>query len=73
MLPPAVIGVIARHVFKQLDIARQPHAHVCAFDQIVTEQSLSGKSLPENFMERPHVINRLAVENRLAEQILLRV
>ena len=44
-----------------------------AFDQVVTQQCFGRKAIADGWPERLHIVNRLAVENRFSEQILLRV
>ncbi len=73
MLALAVTHVVERQVLEQLNIAGQRHARVRPFDQIVAEQRFRGKAVAERGAERLHVVNRLAVKDRFAEQILLRV
>ena len=74
MLALAVAGVVERQVLEQLDVAGQADADVRAFDQVVAEQRFRRESgCPAMVAERPHVVDRLAVKDRFAEQILLRV
>ena len=73
MLALAVTHVVERKVLEQLDIAGQRHARVRPFNQVVAEQRFRRKAIADRGPERLHVVNRLAVENRFSEQILLRV
>src|SRR5207302_11503445 len=46
---------------------------VCSLDQVVAKQSFGRKTLSQNRMKCPDVIDRLAVKNRFSEEILLSV
>ncbi len=73
MLTLTETRVIARQVLKQLDVAGEADAGVRAFDQIVTEQGLGRKTGFENRGESLNVVNRFAMKDGFAEQVLLRV
>ena len=49
-------------MFEQLDIARQTHAHVRAFNQVVAEQRVRRKPVAQNLVKRADVVDRLAVK-----------
>ena len=73
-LPAFDIGRIARRVILvQLHIADQASAGVAAFQQIVAEDAVVGKSPAQRAFERIDCIDALADERAFAEQILIHV
>ena len=69
----AKTGVIERHIFVQLDITCQPHAGVSAFNQIVAQQRLGGKTMAGALVKCLNVIDCLAMKKPFSKQILLRI
>ena len=73
MLALAEAGVVERHVFEQLDVGGETHAHMRAFDQVVAQQRFGRKAVAQAFVERGDVVDGFAVKDGFAEQFLLRV
>src|SRR5208282_6077478 len=70
----AHVRVILRRIFLvQLHIAQQPRPRVAPFQKIVAEYPVLGETPLQRPLERIDVINPLANERTLAEQVLVNV
>ena len=73
MLPVPPADVTARKNIQQLDIGRQPHPHMAAFQQIVTEQVRLGKSSRQEAVKGLQFVDAFAVIAAFADQILVNI
>src|SRR5262245_51708954 len=73
MLPLAVARVVIWELFEELYISRQTNADVNSLNEVVTQQSLFGKTPGQDFVEGLDVVNALAVIDRFAEDILVKI
>src|SRR5439155_26423189 len=73
VLPPGIGGVEGREVVEQLDIGHQTAARVGALNEIVAEDVVFRKRLPDRRLGGIDVVNPLAGVRAAAEQILVDV
>ena len=73
MLPVGECGVIQGKTLEQFNIGCEGDSDMGSLNQIMTEQRLLGKTATKNLVKCRDVINRFTVEDRFAQQILLRV
>ncbi len=70
----AIVGAVMRGIIvDDFDIGRKPCARVGALDQVVAEQCVARKAAVEHSMEYRDLIDSLAGEAPLAEQVLVGV
>ena len=73
-MPAAHIRAVARWVFLvQLHVAQQPGAGVAAFQQIVAEDPVVGKTPAQRPFEGINIVDALADERAFAEQVLVNI
>src|ERR1019366_614838 len=73
-MPAADVGAIPRRVFLvHLHIGGQAAARVAALHQVMTEDAVVGKAPVERAFEGIYLVDALADEGALAEQILVHV
>ena len=73
MLPLAVAHIVVGKLFEKFHVRGQADTDMSAFDEIVTEQPLLGKTMCEYFVERSDIINALAVIDRFAKDVLVEI
>ena len=70
---PRVVQVAGRVFLEQLHVAHQPRPGVAAFEQVVAQDPVLREPPPEGRLECVHVVDPLADEGALAEQVLVYV
>ncbi len=73
MLAPDEARIVERYVFQQLDIRSHGDPGIRALNQIVTEQGFGRKAIRKHGPERLSIVDRLAMKDAFAEQVLLHV
>ena len=63
--------VVRRDRFIQLHVAEQSGTRVAPFEQIVAENAILGKPVAQGLFERVDIVDSLADERTLVEQILI--
>jgi hypothetical protein len=70
----AHVRAIARGIFLvELHVGEQPRARVATFDQVVAENSIFGKAASQSALEGIDLVDPLAAERALLEEILVDV
>src|SRR5215469_17880672 len=73
MLAAAVGAEVRRIVVNQLELADKARPCINSLDQVVTQNGVRGKTIPQNLMKDFHLVDSLSSEDRFAEQILVDV
>ena len=73
VLPIPPRDVTARKDIQQLDVRRQPHADITAFQQIVTQQVRRWKSFGQEAMKRLEFVDAFAVITAFSDQVLINI
>ena len=73
VLPIPPRDVTARKDIQQLDVRRQPHADITAFQQIVTQQVRRWESFGQEAMKRVQFVDAFAVITAFSDQVLVNI
>ena len=71
MLAPRVRRMVRRIIVDHLDICNQSCARIRAFDQVMRQQRIARKSPVQHLVQCRHVVDALAGEDPLPEQVLV--
>jgi len=69
--PAGLDGITGRVFFDEFDIGHQRRTRIPAFQQIVTENEILRKAAIDSQTERVHIVDALADERSLPEDILV--
>src|SRR5882757_104736 len=73
MLAVNVGAVMRRIIVDEFDVGCQTSTCVRAFNQVVTEQCVTGKAFVEHFMKGGNFIDTFAGETSFAKQVLISI
>src|SRR5688572_23112128 len=73
MLAADVGGITRRIFFVQAHITQEAGAHITTFEQVVAQNAVFRKPVPERVFKSINIVNTLADERPFAEKILIDV